>query len=235
MTVQIDNKDLKNFYDNIYAQGDIRDNDKLYRWIINLLKPVKGKSLLDVSCGGGWLLKEASRRNLVSFGFDISSFAVENSKNNSPNSGVFVANGERIPFKDSYFDYLTCLGSLEHFIHPEAGVQEIKRVLKNDGKAIIILPNKYPLEDILKIYRGKNLHEPWQILERAETKDDWKAFLEQNGLVVLKTYRYNKYPEFFQRNTLKIKSIRKFFKTFFLYHFSPLSFSQQFVFICKKV
>lgn len=235
MSNQIVNKEtLQEFYDDIYAKGDVRDNEKLYIWIVKLFHPEKRKKLLDIGCGGGWLLREAEGFNLITYGLDISSNAVERAKINAPHSEILVGNGENLPWPDSYFDYVSCLGSLEHYVNPEKGVKEIQRILNIDGTAIIMLPNVYQFGEILKVLFTGTGSEEWQVIERHATKNQWKDFLEENGLKVIKILKYNKYPEFFQRDTFKIKSIKKFIITSFIRYLSPFNLAQQFVYICKK-
>lgn len=225
---------LQRFYEEVYTKGDIRDSEKLYIWIVKLFHLENGKRLLDIGCGGGWLLREAEKLNPKTYGIDISSKAVERAKENAPHSEILVGDGENLPWLDYYFEYVSCLGSLEHYVNPEKGVKEIQRMLHPNGTAIIMLPNAYQFGEILKVlFRGRGSEE-WQAIERHATKNQWKNFLEENGLKVLKILKYNKYPEFFQRGTFKIKSIRKFLIASLIRYLSPFNLAQQFVYICKK-
>ncbi len=231
---QATEKELQKFYDDVYEKGDIRDNGKLYRWIARLFQPQKDRKFLDIACGGGWLLKEAEKFGLKTYGLDISANAVEKARINAPKAEILVGNGEDLPWADNYFDYVSCLGSIEHYINPEIGIQEIQRVLDSEGTAIIILPNVYEFGEVLKaLFTGKN-SEQWQIIERRATKKQWKELLEKNGLKVTRIFKYNKYPEFFQEGTFKVKSIRKFIITTLIHYLSPFNLAQQFVYFCKK-
>ncbi len=129
---------------------------------------------------------------------------------------------------------MASLGCLEHYVNPDKGVKEIQRVLKSDGTAIIMLPNTYQFGEIMKVLFAGVGSEQWQILERHATKEQWKEFLEGNGLKVTKIFRYNKYPEFFQKGTFKVKSIRKFITVTLIRYLAPFNLAQQFVYICKK-
>jgi len=232
--IQMNEEKLEEFYDGVYRDGDIRDNEKLYQWIIKLISPQQEKKFLDVACGGGWMLRAAEKKNLKTYGIDISSNAVKKAKNNAPNTEVVVGSGEKLPWPDEYFDYVTCLGSLEHYVHPEIGVREIFRVLKKDGLSAIMLPNKYPFGEVMQVLFKGDYFEPWQILERQTSREGWRRFLEENGLKVEKIFKYNKYPEFFKPGTWKIKSLRKFIIVSFLRYLSPFNFALQFVYLCKK-
>ena len=232
--IKINEEKLQEFYDGVYRDGDIRDNEKLYHWIIKLISPQQEKKFLDVACGGGWMLRAAEKKNLKTYGIDISSNAVKKAKNNAPNTEVVVGSGEKLPWPDEYFDYVTCLGSLEHYIRPEIGAREISRVLKKDGLSVIMFPNKYPFGEVIQALFKGDSSEPWQILERQTSREGWRRFLEENGLKVEKVLKYNKYPEFFKPGTWKIKSLRKFIIVSFLRYLTPFNFALQFVYLCKK-
>ena len=130
MAEQITNTEgLRNFYNDVYAKGDIHDNVKLYRWIVRLLKPQAGKvppqrekKLLDIACGIGLLLKAGEDAGLKTSGLDISDEAVKHAKRNSPESEVVAGDGENLPWPEGSFDYVTSLGSLEHYLGPEKGI-----------------------------------------------------------------------------------------------------------------
>lgn len=227
-------EELREFYDSVFLEGDICDNEKLYHWVIRLISPQPEKKFLDVACGGGWMLRAAEKKNLKTYGIDISSNAVKKAKSNAPNSELVVGSGERLPWPDEYFDYVTCLGSLEHYINAEIGAREIYRVLKKDGLSIIMLPNKYFFWEIVKVLFKGDSSEQWQILERSASKEEWKRFLQANGLKVKKIFKYNKYPELFKPGTWKMKSIKKFIIVSFIRYFSPFNFASSFVYLCKK-
>lgn len=231
----ITTEELRRFYDSVFATGDIHDNDKLYHWIVRLLKPKPGLRLLDVACGGGWLLRAAAQTGLEPHGLDISIKAVEKSKKLVPNAEVVAGDGEHLPWPEDYFDYVTCLGSLEHYLHPEIGVQEIARVMKSDGLACIMLPSKYQLGEIIKVLFTGDCSGGWQAIERSGTREQWKRLLQENGLAVTKACRYNKYPELFVPGSpWKVKSIRKFLITTFFRYCTPFNLSLQFVYLCRK-
>jgi SAM-dependent methyltransferase len=52
------------------------------------------------------------------------------------------ADAERLPFEDSSFDYVVARGLLHHLPNPRIGAQEIARVLRPGGTAVIVDPNR---------------------------------------------------------------------------------------------
>ena len=47
-----------------------------------------------------------------------------------------------MPFKNNYFDFVNCSGVLHHIEKPQKAFKEIRRVLKKDGTALIVIHGK---------------------------------------------------------------------------------------------
>ncbi len=211
---------LKKSYDEIYRIRPIADIPEYYRWVLKRLEVESGKKLLDIACGLGLLLKEAEALGLETFGIDISEVAVELARNNSPQSEIIEGSGESLPYPNNFFDYVTNLGSLEHFIHPDKGIQEMVRVLKAEGKAAVLLPNSYWWRGIIKVLKTGDYVDQEQELERFATKNEWIRLLEENGLKVIKTIKFNGYSKVWWKRILKELIL-------------PLNLSYHFLFICR--
>lgn len=97
-------------------------------------------NLLDVACGGGYFIKHAGKAFRFVVGCDISRAALCEAYQHSPSSLVVQANAESLPFADAHFDYVTCLGSLEHFLAPGRALLEMQRVIKPNGSLLILVP-----------------------------------------------------------------------------------------------
>jgi ubiquinone/menaquinone biosynthesis C-methylase UbiE len=141
-------EELQKAYDEWHAaSGEVKEVKKQdlkhYLTMLNLLKPSPCKKLPDVGCGKGIFLFLASKIGLQTYGIDISKVAVDIAQKMSPTSDIRVGLGEELPWDDNFFDYVTCLGSLEHFLDPAKGIREMARVLKPDGRALILVPNSF--------------------------------------------------------------------------------------------
>ena len=193
--------------------------------------------LLDVSCGEGLFLREAPRKAdpLKTFGLDISDVAVSIARNNTPGSILTVADGQRIPFRDKIFDYVTCLGSLEHYLDTDLGLRELNRVAKDEAKFCIVLPNSLSIDLFFHVAKhGGKPDDDFQIIEKTATRKEWEDSLNRNGFLVEAVYGSNLWPELFKEGTFKIKSISKYIKRSLIRHFAPLNLAREFVFICAK-
>jgi SAM-dependent methyltransferase len=56
-------------------------------------------------------------------------------------------NKEKIPFPDDYFDLILCTDVLEHLYNPIFVINEMRRVVKNNGFLIISTPFLFPIHD----------------------------------------------------------------------------------------
>jgi ubiquinone/menaquinone biosynthesis C-methylase UbiE len=112
-------------YDEIYTSQGILHRDSFYLWLINLLNPVLGRNLLDISCGQGRLVSLAHQMGLNAIGIDFSMDGLKAGYLDLPLAVWSVGDGESLPVQDESFEYITHVGSLEHYLHPELGAKEI--------------------------------------------------------------------------------------------------------------
>ena len=55
---------------------------------------------------------------------------------------IHIGSVDNLPFKDNYFDFVNCSGVLHHIEKPQKAFKEIKRVLKKNGTALIVIHGK---------------------------------------------------------------------------------------------
>lgn len=105
---------------------------------------VKGKIVLDIASGSGYGTKILSKEAAKVYGVDVDKKSVEYSKNNfsSDNIEYLVGDGESIPLKSKTVDVVISFETIEHVKDYKKFLSEVKRVLKDDGVAIISTPNK---------------------------------------------------------------------------------------------
>lgn len=186
--------DLKLSYEKLWSERDFIENTQYYRWIVNLLRSKEGQKILDVGCGGGYLLKNAEKKKLICYGLDIAQKAIDIAKKRCKKSRFKQGTAESLPYQDRFFDFVVCLGSLEHFLQPEKALLEMNRVLKDNGVMCIVVPNKWAINDIMRgiVYGIDQDH--GQELERFFTYNDIIMMVENANLRVRKIYGYNQ-PE----------------------------------------
>ncbi len=185
-------QELQSSYDTLYKGwlGEHRNLGQVKK-MLSWLEVEPGGKILDVACGLGYSLDMAEEHGLMTYGLDISQVALRKSKAENPARRLVHGNGEHLPWADDVFDYVLCLGSLEHFINPGAGAREIARVLKPGGKAAIMLPNSHHIQAVYNVYKTGSILPELQDYERFATRVEWQSFLEENGLKTLSTHKYN--------------------------------------------
>lgn len=121
-------------------------HNKRFREVLKETRPTKG-AVLDVGCHGGTftqvLLKRIKTNKI--YGVDISPSAIKLIKKKIPYGKFQVADATKLPYKQNFFDQIYCLEVLEHVDKPQQIVKEMKRVLKKNGRGIILVPTNNTL------------------------------------------------------------------------------------------
>ncbi len=100
----------------------------------------------DIGCGEGYVLARIRAPRAV--GVDISETAIRRAARASP-ATLVRADGEEMPFSDSFFDAVVCSEMLEHTVHPAKIVSEIARITRPGGRVVLSVPNE-PLINAIK-------------------------------------------------------------------------------------
>lgn len=87
------------------------------------------RSLIDVGCGSGYMLKLLERPGLRRVGIEVSQSAVENLRSHGIEGEVVDLENGHLPFADGTFDVALCYDVLEHLFAPWAQLREISRCL----------------------------------------------------------------------------------------------------------
>jgi GT2 family glycosyltransferase/ubiquinone/menaquinone biosynthesis C-methylase UbiE len=137
---------------------------------------VKNKTILDAATGDGYgaaILSESAEKVIA---IDISETAISIAKNKYKNDNLVfqVASISEIPIQDNSIDFVVSFETIEH-VDVEIQtrfINEVKRVLKDDGILIISTPNKKKYSDD---YNYKN---PFHVKEFY--LDEFKNFLSKH-------------------------------------------------------
>jgi SAM-dependent methyltransferase len=179
-----DANEVKTWYNQHYAAKGLQSMRPAaaYPVFLDILGAEPGKRLLDVSCGAGSLLAAARARDVDATGVDLSDQAVRLAKQVAPGARVAVGAGEALAFRDRTFDYVTCLGSLEHFLDMELGLREMQRVAKPAARFCIMVPNQDFLGWKLVGHQGTAQQD---INENLLPLAAWRQLFERSGLAIL--------------------------------------------------
>ena len=230
-----DSSNSQSAYDDLYSDGGIDLSDSYYLWLLKKINPIPGKVLIDVSCGRGKLAVFARGMGLRVIGLDFSLSAIKVAQQTNPELDLFVSDGEQIALKARCADYVTHIGNLEHYQNPELGVQEVARILKPDGTAVILLPNGFSIAgNVQYVRRTGQVFDDGQPIQRYNTRQGWQDLLEANGLTVFKTIRYEHFLPKTKRDWLShLKRPSRLFRWAMAWAI-PFNLSTCFVYFCRR-
>ena len=93
------------------------------------------------------ILAWASRHGALAYGLDISLPTVLKAGHafgsGSERLRGVAADIRTVPFADASFDAIYSMGTIEHFEETERAIEEIARVLRPGGRAIVSVPNRW--------------------------------------------------------------------------------------------
>lgn len=123
----------------------MRDTPEILAEKVAFAKPQPTELALDVACGPGELVLGLAARVKFARGIDLTyemlrqarEFQLQRSITNA-----FFEQGEaeQLPYPDQSFDLITCQCSMHHIPKPQLALREIVRVMKSDGRMMIIDP-----------------------------------------------------------------------------------------------
>lgn len=137
--------------------------DKLWRKkSIKALREIAPKRILDIATGTGDFAIAALKLNPKEvIGVDISQGMLDVGIAKMKKKGVDdvikmqLGDSEDLPFEDAYFDALTVGFGVRNYENLEKGLSEMLRVLRKDGKGIILefsKPKNFPVKQLFGFY-----------------------------------------------------------------------------------
>jgi len=173
---QLDQEAIKHFYED--TEQVWPQNNKWYsylkseidKYIGRRCNPLNNVYILNAGSGG-------NDYGIISdnmYHVDIAKNKISHLKN------AVVANIENLPFPDTMFDYVICVGSVINYCDAIAAIAEISRVLKKHGRLILEFENSLSFE-----YYGRN--EYGKSVEIVTTK-----YFEQSHQLWVYSFNYIK-------------------------------------------
>lgn len=131
-----------------YYQKGVKKNILQWIWHTHkifiakkIIKALKFKNLLDIGCASGYMLDKISQDYPKAryFGIDVYDKAITTAKNNYPNLNFKNASADKLPFKKNSFDVVICYETIEHMENPKKALEEIRRIMKENGSLILAM------------------------------------------------------------------------------------------------
>ena len=136
----------------------------------------KGKNLLEIGCGAGIDLVHFASGGAKVTGIDLSKTAIDlacqNFEQSEKNADLRVMNGESMQFADDTFDVVYAHGVLQYTADPVKMIDEIHRVLRPGGEAILMVYNKYSWLNLMRKVSNVPLeHEDAPVLRKFSIRE----------------------------------------------------------------
>lgn len=107
---------------------------------ITNIASISDKHILEIGCGDGRITKLLSQQSNNVFAIEPDADKVALVQNSISNANIQVGSGEDLQFQDDKFDLVIFTLSLHHHQNRSQALNEAHRVVKIDGKIIIIEP-----------------------------------------------------------------------------------------------
>lgn len=173
-------------------RGNFNSN-KLFLEKTRLLKHTQ--AILEIGSGHGAMIKYLLDNGFGAVGLEINDKYIKSAKENF-GVNLMKFNGKNYPFEKNKFDIIISFDVFEHIPNTHFHLQEIKRVLKNDGCYLLGTPNK--ITNILfEIIKEKSLTEWRKYHCSLYTYWGLKKIFKQHG---------------FRVNFIKVPVVNNFFR-----------------------
>jgi demethylmenaquinone methyltransferase/2-methoxy-6-polyprenyl-1,4-benzoquinol methylase len=130
-------------------------------------------SLLDIGGNTGKVTEAYSNSCKEVVVLEPKRSVVEYGRSRRPNIKFIEGQAENIPLPNEYFDKVVASTSFHHFSDQDKALEEMKRVLKPDGKIIILEIDPTPRGKRLRFcetlfHTGAKLYKPSQLAKKIE-------------------------------------------------------------------
>lgn len=157
--------------------------------IFDMLEEDKNAKVLDLGCYDGTITKEVARRvkTIYIYGVDIMQNALFKAKQEGIET-IRTDINNNLPFADNSFDVIVSNHVIEHLVDTDKFAEEIYRILKPNGYAIISTENLSAYHNLFALFFGypafsqqishrKNIRNPISRLYLDDTVPDYPGHL----------------------------------------------------------
>jgi 2-polyprenyl-3-methyl-5-hydroxy-6-metoxy-1,4-benzoquinol methylase len=176
------------------------------RILMEIFKSIENKEIVaDIGCFTGIISQEYFKHGAkIVEGFDVSEKALEKASKRLTKVYKWKAGEEVCPVENERYDVIIASEIIEHVFDTDFFIEELKRILKPNGRIIITTPNMHSAINRLLFLMGKFpwFHpgistrynkDPRICLEhvRLGNLSEWKYFFEKHNLMIEKVIGIN--------------------------------------------
>jgi ubiquinone/menaquinone biosynthesis C-methylase UbiE len=131
--------EFADFYKSLQSKFKQGVTDLTRESLAGVLRAVRGRSVLDVACGLGYVSEQLAPNHDV-VGCDV---AVAAGRRGTHTNVLWCGgNVEELPFRDSAFDTVVSTHTLEHVQHLATALEELRRVARQ--RIVVVVPHQRP-------------------------------------------------------------------------------------------
>ena len=153
------------------------------------LRPLAGKTALDVGCGAGLMAEPLARMGARVTGVDAAPEIIVAARGHAEGQGLTIDyHAGEIAAVEGRFDLVTCMEVIEHVADPAAFVAALSGRLAEGGLLILSTPNRTKVSRLAIITLGEGLRQiprgthDW---DKFVTPEELEAMLAAAGLGVV--------------------------------------------------
>lgn len=183
-------KKSKEYFNDIAENQEIIEEPVLCYDIVmkKLHKAGTFRSLMDISCGTGEMLKLLSERygdRLELHGVDFSEKSIAAARKKLPDTvRLQIGDVDALPMADACVDVALNMHSFHHYPHPVHALKEIRRILKDDGYFFLVENNFKGLRRHY-INFGIKLHGHFQGDIKMYSRKELNKMLKKSGFKIM--------------------------------------------------
>jgi ubiquinone/menaquinone biosynthesis C-methylase UbiE len=157
--------------------------------VVNLARPEPADRVLDVATGAGHTALALAPHVAQVVAYDVTEQMLEETARNAATRGlqnILTKQGiaEKLPFPDASFEIVTVRQAPHHFADIRAAVQEMARVLKPQGRLVLVDSRAPEDDEIDDAYNNiEKLRDPSHV--RNYRPSEWRAMISDAGLRIL--------------------------------------------------
>jgi len=121
-----------------YTNTDLSES-RLKRCLRGELDKIEGKLVLEAGSGAGRFTEVLLKYGSILHSFDYSNAVEANSKNNGSHDNLTLVQADirSIPYVPAMYDYVICLGVIQHTPNPEESINSLWEMVKPGGYLVI--------------------------------------------------------------------------------------------------
>lgn len=167
--------------------------------IVDVAAPQTTDRVLDIATGGGHVARAFAPRVVRVVASDLTPEILGHASRFFASYGLVnvetrLADAEDLPFDDASFEIVTCRIAPHHFPRPSRFVAEVARVLTPGGRFVLVDSTVAPGETGRFFNHVEKLRDPSHV--RSLTIDEWRALIQNEGLVVQGVESFTKRHDF---------------------------------------